>query len=492
MITRYPLSSMAVFGFGVTTYGLALVAQSLSWRAIDFNLLSPRETFEWTAAFQAVIILAHFLYTKVHAFPKASQILADRVLRPIWIFRMPTAPELWMLGAMGIGSTWISRILYADAVDFGNVGGKFLQALVPFIVAPFFIPFRSRFLLKRVSMPRFSVPLLVGYFSLVVATAVFFNARAVFAVVLLTIILSAVLLLLMRRYLLTVRAKTFLLIGAFLLIPVLTVAQDLATAMQIARFMRGSATSSEIAMETVRAMGDRDALARFRRIESAKTADSGYSGFSEIYIHNEFLQRLSYTKYTDLTIAASLQLTDHQRDAIRQDAVQGIIAILPTPIINFLHLPVDKSNRGFSTGDVYANLAFNQELGGYRSGSSITNSIDVLSYFWPVAIGLIALVMFIFLDSYTLQTRGGVMLSALAFIQLYQIFARGLVYDSFRELVDGITRGYVQAIVVYTILTLIARFAVMPLALAFAPRERLAIRRGRMSVRVPKPGRTSG
>lgn len=468
VIQRFPVSIMAVLGFGVTTYALPLIAQSFSGKPLVFNLLVPRETFEWTIAFQAVLLAAHVTYANLPILQSVSQSLARNVLRPLWIFRMPTVLELWTLGFMGISATWISRILYSDAVEFGNVGGKFLQALVPFIVVPFFIPFRAMFAVRPKATPALTTSLLAGYFVLVILTAVFFNARAIFAVIVFTILLAFFMMIAMRRLMFSSRVKVWMVIVAIAVIPLTSVAQDLATAMQIARGLRGSADPAEIAQATAEAFHDKEAIARFRKIEAAKTTESGFSGFSEIYLDSEFLQRLTYTKYTDLTMAASQRLTDFQRQAIRKDASDGIISILPTPIINFLSLDVDKRDRSFSTGDVYANLAFNQELGGYRSGSSITNSIDVLGQFWPLVIFAIAIIMFVLLDSYTLVLEGRLMISALTFVLMYQIFARGLVYDSFRELVDGVSRAYIQSLFVYVLLTLTVRILVAPLQAAMA------------------------
>ena len=217
-------------------------------------------------------------------------------------------------------------------------------------------------------------------------------------------------------------------------------------------------------METVRAFGDKARLEAMRRDEASMTMESGFSGISEIYLESEFFQRLTYTKYTDLTMAASLRLSDFQQSQIRRDAYEGIISILPTPIINALGLSVDKANRGFSTGDVYANLAFNEDLGGYRTGSSITNTIDVLSVFWPLVVFVICILMFIEFDSYSLMHDGRLLISAISFVLLYEIVARGLVYESFRSLVESASRAYIQAIFVYTILTLGIRLALAPLA----------------------------
>ncbi|WP_340268369.1 hypothetical protein [Sphingobium mellinum] len=463
-VNRFPISSMAVMGFAVTTYALPLVAQTMSWRPLIYNLLVPREVFEATIAFQAVILAAHIVYTNTPALQAPSRWLARRVLKPIWIFRVPRPVELWALGLLGIGATWVSRILFGDAVEFGNVGGKFLQALVPFIVAPFFIPLRRYFFDRDIADPPATVAMLTGYFALVLVTALFFNARVIFAVCIFTMLLSILMMAAMGRVHFSRRAKIMIVIGALLALPAASVAQDLATAMQVGRLLRGQATPAEIAMETVRAFGDKARLEAMRRDEASMTMESGFSGFSEIYLQSEFFQRLTYTKYTDLTMAASLRLSDFQQAQIRRDAYEGIVSILPTPVINAFGLSVNKADRGFSTGDVYANLAFNQDLGGYRTGSSITNTIDVLSVFWPLVVFVICIVIFIEFDSYSLMHEGRLLISAISFMLLYEIVARGLVYESFRSLVDSASRAYVQAIVVYTILTLGIRLALAPLA----------------------------
>lgn len=465
IVQRFPVSSFAVMGFSVTTYALPLAAQTFSGRPLIYNLLVPQETFNASVAFQAVILAAHLTYANVALLQRPSQWLARNVLRPIWIFRTPRSVEFWALGLMGMGATWISRIMFGDAVEFGNVGGKFLQALTPFIVAPFFIPLRSYFLDRDVPDSPLNKPLLIGYFGLVLITAVFFNARAVFAIILFTVGLSIFMMMAMKRLTFSSRTKGLLMIGVILCIPLASAAQDLATAMQVGRLLRGKADPAEIAMETFRAFGDKERLEAVRRDEASMTMESGYGGYSEIYLESEFFQRLTYTKYTDLTMAASINLADFQRDAIKRDAYESIVSILPTPLITMLGLDVNKANRDFSTGDVYANLAFHQELGGYRTGSTITNTIDILEMLWPVVVFLICLVLFIQFDSYGLMVNGRVQISAIAFILLYEIVARGLVYESFRSLIDNMTRAYIQAILVYTVLTVGARIGTMPLAI---------------------------
>jgi len=472
-IQRFPISSVAVLGFAVTTYALPLAAQTFSWRPLVYNLLVPRELFEATLAFQAVILAAHITYVNAPFLQAPSRWLARSVLRPIWVFRAPRPIEFWALGMLGLVATWVSRILFGDAVEFGNVAGKFLQALVPFIVAPFFIPLRRHFL-DRPDMrdPPLTMPLLAGYFGLVILTAVFFNARAIFAVCVFTVLLSVMMMTSMKRLQFSRRAKMMMLGAVVLAIPLTGVAQDLATAMQAARELRGKADSTEIAMETLRAFGDKERLEAIRKDSAGQTAESGFSGFSETYLQSEFFQRLTYTKYTDLTMAASLRLTQFQKDQIRADAEDSILSILPTPLIKILGFSLDKSNRDFSTGDIYANLAFNQELGGYRTGSSITNTIDVLDVFWPLAVFVICIILFIEFDSYCLHVDGRVVISALSFILLYEIVARGLVYESFRSLIDNGTRAYIQAIFVYTVLMLGTRIVLAPFEGLMAPKRR--------------------
>ncbi len=471
IVNRFPISSMAILGFAITTYALPLLVQTLSWRPLIYNLLVPRQVFEATTAFQAVILLAHLTYANTRFLQVPSHWLARSVLRPIWIFRTPRPLEFWGLGLTGLIATWISRILFGDAVEFGNVGGKFLQALVPFIVAPFFIPLRRYYLDRDIPNPPATIPLLLGYFGLVLLTAVFFNARAIFAVCIFTILFAVTMMVIMGRMQFSRRAKTMMAAAALLTIPVAGIAQDLATAMQVARLLRGKADPTQIAVETFRAFGDKGRLEAMRRDDASMTMESGFSGFSEIYLENEFFQRLTYTKYTDLTMAASLRLTDFQRAQIRNDAKESIMAILPTPIIKALGLSVNKANRDFSTGDVYANLAFNQELGGYRTGSSITNAIDVLDMFWPLVIFVICIILFIQFDSFCLAVDGRMMVSAISFVLLYEIIVRGLVYESFRNLVDSATRAYIQQIFVYTVLTFGMRVALAPLSGLFPQRR---------------------
>ena len=202
------------------------------------------------------------------------------------------------------------------------------------------------------------------------------------------------------------------------------------------------------------------AIDRERAEANLSLSGGGRAGYSEAYISNEFIQRLTLTKYTDVTMTASRHLSSAQRSMIKDSFKRQMITILPTPVIELLHLNIDKEDEHYTTGDLYENLVSGNPLGSLRTGSSITHARDLFDALWPIYMIVICLFVFNATDSLSLRRSGLTMISPVAFIALNAIFSRALVSDSVRAILDGSSRGYIVLIFDYTVIALAARVAI--------------------------------
>lgn len=455
-LKTHPLSTLALLGLNFVTTAEALIFQSLWLRPITYNLQSPLLTFWASTGFTLAALAAHFAYTHSLRLQAISGLLARRVWAPLWIFYPPTNFQLWIIGGVGFFATVVSRIVYGNSIEYGDVGGKFLQALAPFVAAPFFSLLRENLTASGGRLrPRLG-PLAV-YFGVIVLMAVVMNARGGFASIMLLVLLSYALALLTGRLVLGTRALIYFGAAGFAMIPVLLTAQDLATAMVLAREARSTQNLSYVVRETISAFNDKEALARFRQESDATLSTGGRSGYSEAYFASEFLQRLSLTKYTDLTITVSRTFSAEDRAYISDLARQQVLAQLPTPILNALSIPIDKNNLAFSTGDVYENIASNREVGSRLTGSTVTTVRDIAPWLWPLIVFTISLAAFIVYESLAIKLRSGWSLSVPGYLLLPTIFQQGLAGDSVANVLGLITRTTLTMIAVCAVLLLIGR-----------------------------------
>lgn len=452
-IGEYPMSTLAVLGFNAGALSIPMIAQSLSGRSVFFNLDVPELTWRSLVAVQLLLVATHYLYVKWAGLNRIADHIANKLYRPLGIFSPTTELDLWILGFIGMGATWASRILYATSIEYGDVGGKFMQGLVFFIAFPFFIPFRGMFLHRKVAVSSVTLGFLAAYFVLVVLTAVAANVRIIFSFVGVDLLVATALLMAMGRLRLSSRAKLTVASIALLSLPVVDAFDDLATAMELAREQRGTVGGQTYIVRTYAAFQDKPTLERYREFNED---GAGTIVYSEAYIKSKFLNRLAYVKPTDLTLDASGRLAPSQRDAVRQDFVVRVQAVLPTPIAAALGIKLDKSALEYSVGDLYQNLVYGRELGSFLTGSNVTNAQDIFGKFALPALGMMSILIFIFADSLRSRAAGFVVISPVAFILLSTIFTRSLNSDSTAALIGGI-RDTIQNVLIFAVLRALAR-----------------------------------
>ena len=451
VMTLTPISSLIVFGLGFTLLLGPLIFQTLDWRPIAFNLDAPVAAVG-TAAFASLLAcLTHAIYRAFPPFGIASQALARTVHTALFVFRAPTNLQLWLMGFIGLAATWTTGTADAkQAVEYGDVGGKLLQAFAPFVLAPAFVVIAPYLFPSRAAKQPNWIPLL-AYFGLVLLLAFARNSRGGFAVILFVLILCLALAVWAGRLKLDRRAALGGVAALVIGLPALSVLSDLSTAMLINRSVRNEVSATDLIDRTLATAGDRATLENYRA--KASIIDNRYN---EIYIDSDFLGRLTLLKFLDLNIRHSQGITESQRDYARYIFGQRLLANLPTPVLTRLGLDVNKSALQFSGGDVYRFIASRGAMGAYVTGSALADGLAIMGLlFWPFLMGL-ALASFVINDAFVRYGGGwGLFISPAILLHVDRLFMFGLNGDNLAGVIGGLLRVYPQSLVLYAGLFLV-------------------------------------
>jgi hypothetical protein len=187
------------------------------------------------------------------------------------------------------------------------------------------------------------------------------NSRGVFAVNVLTVLICLAIAVVIGRFIL-MRRRVIWLAVAVLLSPIPAgILSDLATAMVIARDDRADISSQDLVFSTIGTYFDGEALQSRREMERLLAEGS----YNEIYIDHPLLARFVATKYIDHNVALGLSLSQAGEELARENALNQLLLLLPTPVLNFFAPGLDKSDNAFSSGDYYNFLVTGDELGSY-------------------------------------------------------------------------------------------------------------------------------
>lgn len=451
---RFTISTLMVLGFQVHSSLAALIVQTFAWKPITFNLEAPVATFFFLALLQIWAVALHWFYAQSRVMRIATTAIRQRMFAPLGLYHSPTKGQLWWMGLLGSFASWYTNADRWGEDNFGDIAFKLLAGLSQLSVAPFLIPIASYLIDPPDQKRSVNWLALTAYCALTLYIALARNSRGVFAVNVLTVLICFAIAVVIGRFILT-RRRVIWLAVAILLSPVPAgILSDLATAMVIARDDRSDISSQDLVFSTIGTYFDGEAL------QSRQEADRilAEGSYNEIYVDNPLLARFVATKYIDHNIALGLSLSATGEGLARENTVNQLLLLLPTPVLNLFAPELDKSSSAFSSGDYYNFLVTGDELGGYRTGSSIADGFVVLGAFYVVVFATFALANFMIGDALTIQTQNGhVLLSALACICIVRFFMNGLMDESVAVQAGNFVRALPQTVLLYALMFWLTR-----------------------------------
>jgi hypothetical protein len=443
-----PLSTMAIFGFAITSQMGALLVQSAFWTPLRLSLYNPLLTFGTLACYQAIAILTHMVY-RFFSLPDPRRVGITRGLfRWAGVYRVPSSGALWAMSVLGIVSFALSG--REGIVSRIAAGFNF------FAWAPFLLPLYMREIGPSYCNAWRNKLALAAYTVLIVLIGIALNVRIVMFIGVVTVAL--IYLLIGMRSRAPMKAKYLKQMGivAVILLALSVPLSDLATSMAIARGVRGKVSPVEMVERTLAVWRRPQLIEEYRR-EGAAIAR--FAAYDEHYIANPILARFVETKFHDNAFHfAGALTTEESKDQLRKVTVDTIWATLPSPFLRLLHIGVQKEDINYSMGDYLAYLSRAVPLGSRKTGSMFAQGQAIMGPLFPILYAALCLFVYGILDLLTIRGGDGrVELSSLAMMNLWVFFYRGITAEALNNMFVFILRDFLQTVVIYVIIFAIVR-----------------------------------
>lgn len=442
MVTQ-PLTSFTLLGFTASSQFVALLAQTTELTPFTQYLRAPTLTFTILAVVHCVVVLAHFVYRHFTPLTNASHFIARKILSPLNIHRIPTPQAIWLMAAIG----FMAAIFGGGG--FGDVGGKLLAGFTFLMWVPYLIPIYTKVAGPTYCNPRQQYTLLIAYTVGIIAFAMIKNARAMMFAAPIQLAFLFVLescrvpTPLSRR---TVTGLAGAALAGLLVMPSLT---DMVTAMEISRAKRATATAKEMIQDTVETFLDKDRLRLYREASRGRFI---YVRYDESYLSNPLLARFTETKFHDNMIYFGSLLDDAGRDALIDNQLGKMLAIVPQNIFDFLEIKFKKRDYEYSSGDYYIFLDQGTDFGGFATGSIWADMYVIFGVWFPVALFALITVVFILMDANS-RFGPGMFICPTALCALWPLYLYGIGGESISFKVQQITRGTIQPALLYALIT---------------------------------------
>src|SRR5882757_666644 len=439
----HPLSSIAIFGFCLSTQLGALLVQTGARTSLAMSLYTPLYTFGTLAFYQAIAISMHVVYRFFSVRKSADPRLLRSLLAWAGIYRTPSCGTLWYMGCVGLPTMlfW----------NYEGVLGRIVAGFNFLAWAPFLIPIYTAEVGEsycNVKLNRFLLVLYSGAFAVL---GLALNARGIIFAGVATVGLLYLLRGMRSDALVTGRALRRLGVLALILLAISGPMSDLTTSMVIARQLRGKVSAVTMIRTTLR-------IWRQPRVLAAYKADhqiaSRYSAYDEHYIANPMLGRLVETKFYDTAFHfASTLRTDDAKARLREISLKFAWAGLPTPALQALGVHVDKADLDFSMGDYLAYLSRGITLGGRKTGNMFAQGTVLFGPLFPLLYALICLALYAMMDLLTIHpAKGPARLAALGMLQFWHFFMSGITYESLHKVLHVFLRNFGQLLLVYVLM----------------------------------------
>jgi hypothetical protein len=448
-LEEVPLSSFALAGLCVTTQWGALLGQTVFWESMTVSLRAPTATFTYLLMFQLVAVSAHWVWRHLGFLVATRQLITEHVLAPLGIFGVPRVQALWAIGILGLLSIVVTGGGQVDLIR------KIVDTFNFLSWAPFAIPLlHRRFGKAYCDMRKHWVGLAAfGFCAVLLGMAL--NYRAVMFVGALTALLLGLLHLTTDKT--PLRAKHFVSLGVAALIAVLLFEPltYFTAAIQVARDQRDRIGKLEMVAHTLKVLQDPAAVRRARdRIEISPGLDT----YDEYYFRSSMIGRFVETKFHDNMFFMIEGASALESRLIADDAIDRIWSILPYPLLKSMGLERAKTVSLYSLGDYLTYLRLGGESA-FRTGSMFAQAVAIFGAWAPLLYFLLCIPLFMVWDVLSRRdaSAGTTVLSVVAMLLMYRLFAYGLVTESFSGLIALLARNQLQNVMVFALVFALSR-----------------------------------
>ena len=474
MLQTYLLSSFMLLGFASTQFYFPLLFTTVEGKPLIHNLELPEQVFLHASLCLVVLVVAHSFYRFLM---KATPDRSVSVLGKLGFFNPPTSAQVWLMGLFGMASSFYVYLANPEVAQeaTGDPSVKALQALGPFMYAPFFIPI-ARLYGSKEKPTRVYPIMIMAYAVLLFAISMAQNSRGTFMFGLLTPAFAYALGLILGVF--KTRIFTFKnVIVAGLLVWALTGPfTDLGTAMLLVRDQRKDINPGELITLTLEALDDEEAMEARRKDDSTDPIDFDWD---ERYLDNLFTARFANIKFNDLSLNTYSKVGMYDPD-MQEFSVDQVLASLPSPVLEMFKLDVDKETlHALSYGDyLYVLSGGYGTPTGWRVGHMAGIGMATFGWWYLALLGFLIIPVFYLVDKFFRPRRDEeaeessvpedkFKFSFCGVLALTAIF-QFLLMESVVAFVPYLMRGWIQMVLLYFLMFHVSRL----ICQVFAKRKR--------------------
>lgn len=421
---------------------LPLVATLAEGKPITFGFERPYETFLYEIILFLFSSLAFYLACEKPLRNPKNNII-QKALYQFHFFQI-TPAILWGMGLLGL----LTRLYNFGAgdVEYGDVGGKFLEGLTYLMYAPICLIFPSLLGLKYSDKKSVWV-----YVSCIFIINIASNSRQSIITPIATIVLLFFVYVILNNIKLTkyFSPAKWVFMG-LILVFVLNLLTNVSLAMLHTRKVRTDLDKLELFEKTIETVQDETLMNRLK-IAKDKADENQFityiQGWTEQYVDNFMLARYANMRITDETLYYA-EKKGYANRQMQEVFKQNLWALLPTPVMRFFGVYLDKNKLEFSRGD----LLYGSGFGGYRVTSHVGDGLATFGYWYFPIQFIVSFIVFKLVNSLVYYTRSGVLYSPYAVMGVFGFLgmfrnANGVTGD-----LGYIIRGFLQDIITYLII----------------------------------------
>lgn len=430
---------------------LPLPATLLEGKPITYGLQLPYLTFFYETLLFVVSSLA-FRWAFIKGRRNDS---LQMILKKVHFFEVYPISVIWILGIIGMLAQ-LSTFAAGD-IEYGDVGGKFTSGLVYLMYTPFILLFPKLYKVTIPLVASINRKIVWGYFIFITSLGIASNSReamiAPIALILLLYFLQSCKFLNKRKSKINAVKIALIAVVAYWIIGTLA---DFSIAMLYNRGIRSDVSKTELLEKTIDTYRNKELMRSIKEMAQREKKDEliAYKqGWDETYVYNFMLNRYCNIRITDQTLYYAFQLSDEDRTKMQQHFINRAIITLPTPILHFLGIRLDKNDFSYSRGDLLYALGRNITIfPGFRVTSHVGDGLAT----WGLLYFFIQFILFFFvfklLNSLVYFSNNLPVYSLYGLVSLFTFFgmfrnANGCIGD-----LEFCLRGYWQNVIIFSVI----------------------------------------
>jgi hypothetical protein len=369
------------------------------------------------------------------------------------------------MGLIGLTAMFVSYFFIKQSFENQSegTGNKFIEGLIPFTYAPYFLIIKNLYANDNSKIKRF-FPKILAFTIIVFAVGIGGNARSLFITGIVAAGIGYFLGLLLGKFEFKILTGKNIMIASIAFWLLTGPIADIGTAMLVVRQQRGTISKEAMLRKTIDVYEDKEALRVYKKIADENRL---IREWDEHYFDNIFLARFCNLKFNDASLEQYNKIgrVDPQ---LQQFSIDRSLAVLPQPMLSLLQIDIDKIKLiSSSFGDnLFSRAGGSYALGGFRLGQFAGTGMASFGWWYLLILAVGIIPVYFALDLFVIHSKGirrtlsSPLLSLSGLIPITTIFmflSLSSISESVVNLYTYLLRGWPQLVILYWLMFFITR-----------------------------------